>query len=689
MNYNNLVVANANHDTSSNETWEQYPQNYPPPYYWHDYYWPYYYHPTYLDPNDPSRAANQETEPEIAQYYAYPPPWYPYPYWGYPPYSPYPFCYPEDTANYEQQEKSEDDKRKDCGTPQIVVTTDTETETENEDAVNIYSVNSLQTIKSVSNIKIYEEKKPEAVEEIVEEPETEDSSDDDDDEDCQSVYVVDEDTNPHQLSTIYEESERSDRMIRESSVTTTVSEDFTYHAEEKKQEVEEEEQDWWGIINNQSDFAQNDCDNTNTANDETGTVIEVAVEEKEEGVEEEENRNYSEVEEEEEVDFWSEIIADRNSQEDIRKAEEDDEDSSASSSDSSCSMSKASRKIEDEVEDDSSSSSDDDDDDDDDDENNNLPDEKEKSATPPSIKERIKALQNSEKPIQRQEDEPPKISVKERISAFENQTKHKSTEDNSEEEMDSGVTSDVSRHTDTDEFPELRKMTKYQRAATHSRLFKLLQDECDNEDDEEEAEEIEDRKALLQRTSERIAARSREHLTLPLKNLSEPESFSSSGINSPGSGEFINERLVNELIQSMLKRKKGQMLRAMPLEKLHAAAVRILQEDMDGFDTSSDDCSSFLSPLKTGTQSSTPAQTPQEFYSEYKQYYETWNDADASAEIIPSKAFKFLQEHKPVGFFAKCPRVLSSKNVNKELSKLLEGVESPDKDDRKEATSAS
>lgn len=478
--------------------------------------------------------------------------------------------------------------------------------------------------------------------------------------------------------------------MRESSVTTTVSEDFTYHAEEKREVVEEDDeeddgQDWWGIINNQSDSVHNDCDNTNTANDETGTVIEVAVQK--------EGENHSKLEEED-VDFWSEIIGDK----DDKNVEED---SSASSSDSSSSMSKASKKVEDEEDDDddtsssSSSSSSSDDDDDDDDDDQVAPAEKEKSPTPPSIKERIKALQSAEKSIQRQEEqeeEPPKISVKERISAFENQAKNKSSDDNSEEEMDSGVTSDVSRHTDTDEFPELRKMTKYQRAATHSRLFKLLQDECDNEDDEE-AEEVDDRKARLQKTSERIAARSREHLTLPLKtNVSEPESFSSSGINSPGSGEFVNERLVNELIQSMLKRKKGQMLRTIPLEKLHAAAVRILQEDMDGFDTSSDDCSSFLSPLRTGTQSSTPAQTPQEFYNEYKQYYESWNEADATAEVFPSKAFKFLQEHKPVGVLPKCPRVLSSKSVNKELSKLLEGVESspsPDKDDRREVTRAS
>lgn len=624
MNCVGLVVANANHDTSSNETWEQYPQNYPPPYYWHDYYWPYYYYPTYPDSADTSRTAAQETEPEVAQYYAYPPPWYPYPYWGYPPYSPYPFYYSEDPA-----EKIEDDNNP--STPQIVVTA----EADSEDKAH-----ALQSIKSVTNIKVYE--LPEA--------ESEDSSDDDDDEDCQSVYVVDEDTNPHQLSTIYEESERSDRMVRESSVTTTVSEDFTYHAEEKKPEVEEEEEDWWGIINNQTGSVQNDCDNVNTANDDTDTVIEV------------------EASKEEEVDFWSEIIADRNSQEKLNtQKEEDDEDSSASSSDSSSSMSKASQKNEETSDDDSS------------DEENDIHLEKEKSATPPSIKERIMALQNSEKPIQRREDEEemPKVSVRERVSAFESQVvKTKSLEENSEEEMDSGVTSDVSRHTDTDEFPELRKMTKYQRAATHSRLFKLLQDECDNEEEEEER-----RKAALQRTSERIAARSREHLTLPLKaNASE----SSSGINSPGSGEFVSERLVNELIQSMLKRKKGQMFRSMPLEKLHAAAVRILQEDTDGFDTSSDDCSSFLSPLRTGTQSSTPAQTPQEFYSEYKQYYESWKDADASTEVFP---FKF-----PASFLAKCPRVVSSKNVHKELSKLLEVVESPptpDNDDRRAATSAS
>lgn len=265
-----------------------------------------------------------------------------------------------------------------------------------------------------------------------------------------------------------------------------------------------------------------------------------------------------------------------------------------------------------------------------------------------------------------------------------------------EEEGDSGVTSDMSRHiSDTEEFPELKKLTRYQRAATHSRLFKLLQDECENEDDEEE-EDQEEEKAAINSNNDKFNNLSvrknnapnaelprRDKLSLPL-NTNETESLCSSGITSPGSP--VNEKLVNELVQSLLKRKKGQIFRNMPKEKLFAAAARILQEDLEGVDTSSEDCSSFLSPLRESTGCSTAAQTPQEFngnYDEYKQYYETWNEAeriyDENYDILPSKAFKLLQEHSNLsktgtiaGLLAKCPRVLSSKNIHKKLLKLLE-----------------
>ncbi|KAJ8964404.1 hypothetical protein NQ314_004941 [Rhamnusium bicolor] len=328
-----------------------------------------------------------------------------------------------------------------------------------------------------------------------------------------------------------------------------------------------------------------------------------------------------------------------------------------------------------------------------------------------SIKERIQALKENIKRKQcKLQEEELKNSVKEKISVVEptsqNRSKTTSTksslksfeEYSEEEEGDSGVTSDMSRHiSDNEEFSELKKLTRYQRAATHSRLFKLLQDECENEDDEEEeegkaikTEPLNSGKMSIKQISiTKEEPPRRDQLSLPLKKTNETESLCSSGINSPGSP--VNERLVYELVQSLLKRKKGQKFRNMPKEKLYAAAVRILQEDMDGSENSSEDCSSFLSPLRGSTGYSTAAQTPQEFnsnYDEYKQYYESWSEAeklyDENYEILPSKAFKLLQEHSNLsktgaiaGLLAKCPRVLSSKNVHKKLMKLLESSDCP------------
>ncbi|CAH0563671.1 unnamed protein product [Brassicogethes aeneus] len=332
-----------------------------------------------------------------------------------------------------------------------------------------------------------------------------------------------------------------------------------------------------------------------------------------------------------------------------------------------------------------------------------------------SIKDRIKALQESIK--QKQESvkdyQEMKVSVKKKINVLEitnsqnssidvskttsTKSSMKSFEEFSEEEIDSGITSDISRHiSDNEEYPEMKKMSKYQRAATHSRLFKLLQDGCDMENEDEDEEQIaavpqkEDKFAKLsvrKRMEERNDIMSRDQLSLPLKRYSEPSSMSSSGITSPISP--VNEKLVHEVVQSLLQRKKGQIFRNMPKEKLYAAALRILQEDMDGLETPSEDCS-FISPLRGNTENSTPAQTPQEFYgdyNEYSQYYDTWSEADRmyyeGYEICPSKAFKLIKDHVSnsnnktgtvAGFLAKCPKILSSKNVHKHL----EGFEDAD-----------
>lgn len=275
----------------------------------------------------------------------------------------------------------------------------------------------------------------------------------------------------------------------------------------------------------------------------------------------------------------------------------------------------------------------------------------------------------------------------------EKQQSSKSQEES--EEDDSGVTSDLSRpisDADTESEPsrgEQSRMMKCQRASTHSRLFKLLQDECGKSDDEAE---------------EGAAMKSRrEHLTLPLcnTNASDPDSLSSSsGVTSPAS-PTVTDRLVKELVQSLLQRKKGRRLKKLPLAKLHAAALRILQEDMDPYDTGSSEDSPgnhayLLSAHRQGPHHSNNTANypmpPQQVmygdnYYDYCDYYDSWANAASyygnnacsgfEYDIMPSRAFKLLSEHaQPRGFssgiinglWAKCPRIPSSKNVHKHLT---------------------
>ncbi|XP_018323107.1 uncharacterized protein LOC108735588 isoform X2 [Agrilus planipennis] len=341
--------------------------------------------------------------------------------------------------------------------------------------------------------------------------------------------------------------------------------------------------------------------------------------------------------------------------------------------------------------------------------------EKDQEFVPLSIKERIKALENARKASNRQkgdEDQEIKISVKDKVSAIEEnnfllsvenysskrssvsgKNSVKSFEECSEvedEEIDSGVTSDISKHVSEHEadqdFPNLRKMNKYQRASTHSRLFKLLQDEIEAEDEAERLAHETNNSANLYIN--------RDHLDLPLKtNALDSES----GINSPAS-PVINEGLVNELVQSLLMKKQAKIFKKMPMEKLQAAAVKILKEDVDVFQQSPDEVVNFLSPVTNCTADSTAIHTPQEFYSnaaEYMQYYDSWGDPDHSCDfsydILPSKVFKFIQEHTATnktgsitGFTIKCPRVLSSKNILNDPSPVP-----PNPPQQNEAASAS
>ncbi|XP_045477274.1 uncharacterized protein LOC123682594 isoform X2 [Harmonia axyridis] len=287
--------------------------------------------------------------------------------------------------------------------------------------------------------------------------------------------------------------------------------------------------------------------------------------------------------------------------------------------------------------------------------NNNEQNEEEETIVIPSIKDRIKALQECvavKKKFTKIEEEIT-IRVKSQVEAIDSGEPNKSKPVSAKSsvksfdeisEEDSGVTDLSKQYSDNEEFPELRKMSKYQRASTHSRLFQLLQEECENE---EEEVTVENRKTQL---------------SLPLST-------------------DASDKLAEELVHSMLKQKKGQIFRNMSVEKLHAAAKKVLQEDGDSCDTPSEGFSDYLSPLRNDTGNS----TPQEFYghyNEYVQYYDSWAQAAAlqENEIIQSKTFRMLQDagqktNAFSGTLAKCPRVLSGKNVHSDLKKLVESPE--------------
>lgn len=272
----------------------------------------------------------------------------------------------------------------------------------------------------------------------------------------------------------------------------------------------------------------------------------------------------------------------------------------------------------------------------------------------------------------------------------------RSTQDESElDEDDSGVM-DINRRTfeetDTESecFTELRKLTRYERAATHSRLFKLLQ-EYENECEDKEKTKIEEDLSFFNRPKKIIHNVSitrkqnpelikhaetmierRERLSLNHKSSSidtdNPSSSASPSCASPALS--VNEKLIDELVQSVLQQTKRRKLRNIPVEKIQAAARRALQQQL--FDESIDSCDTFSS------LDSTPALTPQEFKDDY---YYCDSDSNQNLDILPSKAFKHLQEQSTYGrnrklWSARCPRVLSSKTVNSDLSRVTETRES-------------
>lgn len=328
------------------------------------------------------------------------------------------------------------------------------------------------------------------------------------------------------------------------------------------------------------------------------------------------------------------------------------------------------------------------------------------------------------------EEEVQRKSVKERISSIEIESDANEKRENYKRfgksiplvrsidesgEEDSGVTSDFCKQlseaeTDSENFPELRKLSRYQRASTHSRLFKLLQGDDDetegNEPEVKEAPKPEPTPAPIPYKSKKIIhnvsvtrrqnpkaaleaetmEERRQRLCLPLSHQSSSgaDSMSSSTTPSPTPG-VVNEKLVNELVQSLLSQKKGRIFKNLPIEKLHAAAVKILQEDLESNGTLSSADESTIP-----TVDSTPALTPQEFRnnSSYAEYYESWDNNNTQAaeddlsdlNLIQSKAFKNLQDQQvnvsKKLWSVRCPRILSSKSINKDLARLSEVRES-------------
>lgn len=244
----------------------------------------------------------------------------------------------------------------------------------------------------------------------------------------------------------------------------------------------------------------------------------------------------------------------------------------------------------------------------------------------------------------------------------------KSSIDESEADDDSGVQSSkyVSEvETDNEGFSELRKMTPYQRANTQTKLYQYLQECVSEEQEEGQSSEvnppeplpvpvIETRpkkivhnvSATRRQNPEKIKEaetpqQRRQRLSLPLvhQHSSGIESVDSS-VASPSSP--VREKLVNELVQSLLLKKDGRQFRNIPLEKLHAAALKILEEEDHSHAPS--------------TAYSTPAQTPSEFQLDspcsYEDYHASWQQPASTEKpednydysVFPSKTFKRLHD---------------------------------------------
>ncbi|XP_046819621.1 putative mediator of RNA polymerase II transcription subunit 26 isoform X2 [Vespa crabro] len=235
---------------------------------------------------------------------------------------------------------------------------------------------------------------------------------------------------------------------------------------------------------------------------------------------------------------------------------------------------------------------------------------------------------NSTKDINQQEDE---SYVELEVERNGKETKHLLSVQNSREETDdedSGVTSDMSRmisEVDTDsECTSTKNLRKYQRTQTHSRLFRLLNDDSILTEDTTEVADGELGSSPLKR----------EYLSLPLNThaFNYDENYCSnysSGLTSPEYSP-ICEQSWRKLNESELdsNRQHGQQ------------------------------------------------QRPDRNISKDDPYYKAWkspkanNNHDQTHEVLPSMAFKILESKIPYWTYkvnVLCPRIKSTKSVPQTL----------------------
>lgn len=231
------------------------------------------------------------------------------------------------------------------------------------------------------------------------------------------------------------------------------------------------------------------------------------------------------------------------------------------------------------------------------------------------------------------------------------------TNDTSDLEEDSGINSDVGKYvSETDVTTEqeisnsLRKLSKYERAATHSRLYRLLMTE------EKVSNMIEESEVPTNITTRK------ESLTLPLVNNLESAS-SSSGINSPIS-LIINEKLTDELVENLLTWKKSTAFRKLSPKKLREAAIESLQTDTICTNrlVSPQDSIKFCAEERTlSFDNSTHHESIRHDNSLYYPGF----------DICPSKTFKYLQSGRSTpSTWPKCPLVSNQTKSHKSLPKL-------------------